>query len=189
MRRLQVGAWLFARYEVDNRIYRASVENISEVNNKHLVKVRFTDYGNAAEVGRIHLYHWETNFQVIPPQAVCCKLKNLERISKTVLPNTEEHTAFSKIMKSINPLQVSIHEKLFDSSYHCRHQYSPQLTVSVHDQYSESIYEKLKFSPVFREVIMEAQSVSASYFSSDSINRDRLEIMDYKVIMLSKLLN
>ena len=169
-----------ARYDVDKIIYRASVENIAEVNNKHLVKVRFIDYGNTAEVGRLHLYHWEANLEVIPPQAVCCKLKNLERISKTVLPDTEEHLAFSKIMKSINPLQVSIHEKLFNSSFHSRHHYMPQLVVSVHDKYSESIYDKLKFSPLFREVIMDTQSVSASYFSSDTINRDRLEILDYK---------
>ena len=59
---------MLAKYEVDQEIYRAQVEEVRDDGLERKVVVRFFDYGNAAEVGPKNLYQWESRYDVIKPQ-------------------------------------------------------------------------------------------------------------------------
>ena len=77
-RDVREGHLVIATYPVDNKLYRAQIEKVTQASSCDLIffLVRYIDYGNACEVGSGDLYIWDEILQIIPAQAVSCKLES-----------------------------------------------------------------------------------------------------------------
>ena len=65
-----VGNLVLARYTVDDKVYRAKIE---EVFDDGVYSVRYIDYGTRGDnLTAFDIYPWVPALEIIPPQAVLC---------------------------------------------------------------------------------------------------------------------
>ena len=175
---LKAGSLVIAVFAKDSRRYRAKVEKIVTHNEgKKSFKVRYIDYGNSDEVEASQLYTWEPLLEVVPAQAICCKLKDLKVFVEPIQPGTKMAEHFKNSMKHIGPLKMRVKE------IQCSREHvllgkriSTELVVNLECHSSgQNILNKLTEYSVFNEV-MKVENISTSggpNLSLDIIGEDQ----------------
>ena len=152
---LSEGSLVLAIFYVDNKLYRAKIEKIGHYENgeKHF-KVRFIDYGNWSDVSGNFLYSWEPDLEIIPAQAICCKLASLERFTSTIKVGTREYDDFVKIMTSKSPFCVTVREIFHarDFIFNLNGDIVPELAVEIYKD-NKNMFSLLKSSSALKEII------------------------------------
>ena len=154
---LSEGSLVLAIFYVDNKRYRAKIEKIGNYENgDKFFKVRFIDYGNWSEVSCRDLYSWDPDLEIIPAQAVCCKLTHLERFKSPIKEGTREHDDFVKVMTSKSPFCVTVKEIFHsrDLIFKVNGNIVPEIAVKIHKD-DKNIYSYLKSSSALKSIIIE----------------------------------
>ena len=180
---LQEGSLVISVFKTDSRLYRAKVEKILPNGSEKKFKVRFIDYGNSSEVDAEHLFSWEPLLEVVPAQAICCKLKDLQVFVKPIFRGSETAEHFTNLMKKFGALKMSVTEILRgrDKVFHSQ-KMSTELVVNL-ECYSngENVLTGLKANPVLERII-DISNISSTlghslYDDAHALSNDRLAII------------
>ena len=145
---------MVATYPADSRQYRAVIESVAEeeeVEGRRLL-VRFLDYGNTcwlAGAGQL-LFPWHADLELVPPQAVCCRLRLgrlqykskeiKELIQQPLSPDSPAAEQFSALMQAAGPLQLTVREVLLPRGHvFGRPGSGPEVVVDLHTSSGDSI--------------------------------------------------
>ena len=96
---------MVATYPVDNKLYRAKIEKVIKDNRTGMdsvstFRVRYIDYGNTCDVNRTQLYIWDEVLEIIPAQAVSCKLDTMRIFTKRIQVGSPEEKEFKDFSNS-----------------------------------------------------------------------------------------
>ena len=110
MRSLREGHLVIAIYPVDNNLYRAKIEKVIQENRTGMdssptFRVRYLDYGNTCDVTKTHLYIWDEVLEIIPAQAVSCKLDTMMIFTKRI-----QAKEFTDFLKQSNPISIQVQQ-------------------------------------------------------------------------------
>ena len=156
-----VGNLVLARYTVDDKVYRAKIE---EVFVDGVYSVRYIDYGTRGDnLTAFDIYPWVPALEIIPPQAVlCCFADSTFSTYHTSSLSLKEMYKFRLIMATSCPMQMTIHKRLVETSdvwNPSLRQEQPEVTVSLKDRKNREVYKRiykwLVFDSDFREREME----------------------------------
>ena len=146
---------MIAIYPVDNQMYRGKIEkriqvssgsSSSSMDSVPTFRVRYIDYGNICDVSGSQLYSWDEVLEIIPAQAVSCKLDTMKIFTKPLKVGTEVK-AFEEVLKQSNPVSIKVRKVLrprdgvFNSEIV---QKTPELVVDIFDSQGENIVEKIR---------------------------------------------
>ena len=156
MRGLREGHLVIAIYPVDNQMYRAKIEKVilvssgsssSGTDNIPTFRVRYIDYGNICDVSGSQLYSWDEVLEIIPAQAVSCKLDTIKIFTKPLKVGSIEAIEFTEVLKQSNPVSIKVRKVLrprdgvFNSDMV---QKTPELVVDLFDSQGVNIVEKIR---------------------------------------------
>ena len=78
-----------------------------------IASVRYIDYGNLEErVMRKDIYRCESEFQLLPPQAVLCRLHSVGEMTGPL--SKQELEMFVELMKKCSPFQLVVNKRLHE---------------------------------------------------------------------------
>ena len=181
---MREGSNIIAMYLVDKQLYRAKVEQVKIADGKRSFLVRFIDYGNVSQVEDKHLYPWDPVFELIPPQAICCKLRNVEVFKTSFLAGSRDQEEFVKFMLRNNPFHLTVHQvyETRDFLFKCSVISSPELSVDLLTSAGQNVVSKLKMSAHFKDLVVD-QSSSSKFTSSSSklLKRNKLDFLDPEI--------
>ena len=155
--KLCVGNLVLARYTVDDKVYRAKIE---EVFDNGVYSVRYIDYGTRGDnLTVFDIYPWVPALEIIPPQAVlCCFADSTFSTFHTSSLSLKEMYKFRLIMVTSCPMQMTIHKRLVETSdvwNPSLRQEQPEVTVSLKDrknrEVSKRVFKWLVFDSNLRE--------------------------------------
>ena len=167
---------MVATYPVDNKLYRAKIEKVIKDNRTGIdsvstFRVRYIDYGNTCDVTRNQLYIWDEVLEIIPAQAVSCKLDTMSIFTKRIQVGSPEAKEFTDLLKQSNPVSIQVRKVLrardvvFNSEIV---QKTPELVVDLFDSQGVNIVEKLRSCAHLGKIIRD-QSVIGSSVAESSV--------------------
>ena len=132
---VRVGSLVLAKYE-DGEIYRAKVEQMSD--DEKSVRVRYIDYGNCGLLESSDLFTWEPMLNLLPAQAVSCRLQDLKpEWIKQENFSQEQKKEFVAVMKNSGKLKMNVIKRLRTPNFLLDTEEDssagPELEVSVHE--------------------------------------------------------
>ena len=186
---MRVGSNVIAMYEVDQQLYRAKVEQVNlDSSGGKTFQIRFIDYGNVSEVEAVHLFQWDPIFEIVPPQAVYCKLRNADCFKTTFAPGSREEEEFAKFMIRNNPFHLTVHQvyETRDILFRSSSVSSPELSVGLQTKSGYDVVSKLKMSKFFKDHFLDKASAAAdsSNFNSSSgkiLKRNNLDFLEQEI--------
>ena len=166
---------MVATYPVDNKLYRAKIEKVIKdrtgIDSVSTFRVRYLDYGNTCDVTRTQLYIWDEVLEIIPAQAVSCKLDTMRIFTKRIQVGSPEAKEFTDLLKQSNPVSIQVRKVLrardvvFNSEIV---QKTPELVVDLFDSQGLNIVEKLRSCAHLGRIIRD-QSVIGSSCAESSV--------------------
>ena len=173
IRGLREGHLVIATYPVDNKLYRAKIEKVFQVGSsvvdsvseRYRVRVRYIDYGNTADVTVAHLYIWDEVLEIIPAQAVSCKLDTMKIFTNRPQVGSTEAKEFTEVLKQSNPVSMQVlkvlraRDGVFSS---VMVQKTPELVVDLYDSQGVNIVEKMKSCAHLGKIIRDQSAMKSS---------------------------
>ena len=159
-------------------LYRAKIEKVTQASRTIggdilSFRVRYIDYGNTCEVGPEHLYVWDENLQIIPAQAVSCKLESRKIFTRPLQVGSAEYLEFTKILKLSNPLTIKVRKVLRakTSVFSQIIQKIPELVVEVLDFQDVNIVEKMRGCEHLGKLIRGSSDMKSSPAGSSILSK------------------
>ena len=158
-------------------LYRAKIERVTQASrtsgDRLSFRVRYIDYGNTCEVGPEHLYIWDENLQIIPAQAVSCKLESRKIFTRPLQVGSAEYLEFTKILKQSNPLTIKVRKVLRakTSVFSQIIQKIPELVVEVLDFQDVNIIEKMRGCEHLGRLIRDNSDMKSSPAGSSILSK------------------
>ena len=159
-------------------LYRAKIEKVTQASRTIggdilSFRVRYIDYGNTCEVGPEHLYIWDENLQIIPAQAVSCKLESRKIFTRPLQVGSAEYLEFTKILKQSNPLTIKVRKVLRakTSVFSQIIQKIPELVVEVLDFQDVNIIEKMRGCEHLGKLIRDKSDMKSSPAGSSILSK------------------
>ena len=170
MRGLREGHLVIATYPVDNKLYRAKIEKVFQVGSSGMdsvptFRVRYIDYGNTSDVTGAHLYIWDEMLEIIPAQAVSCKLDTMKIFTKRPQVGSVEAKEFTEVLKQSNPVSIQVRKVLrardgvFSS---VMVQKTPELVVDLFDSQGVNIVDRLASCDHLGRIIRDQSAMKSS---------------------------
>ena len=125
----------------DGQVYRARVVAGGAA-------LRYIDYGNSGEVGQV--YPWERALEVVPPQALLCRLL-LPPGAPALQWTSKEADAFGHTMLRAGAMRMEVHQRLQPPGHLLRPSAdpdAPEAVVSLHTRTEASVLELLARQPL-----------------------------------------
>ena len=188
------GSLVLSKYQVDQAVYRARVEEIvvgkngeedmfryvpsapchEYCNKTPRVSVRYIDYGNRGErLTHADIYTWDSLLEKIPPQAVSCTLFRVPDIT----PFTRNHeVAFTSLMKESSPLKMTVHQRLTSENI-TELGTGPDVVVSLRSKDGKDLLTKLSSIQIFKSffIMTDYHDETTADFSLSASNIDKLD--------------
>ena len=159
-------------------LYRAKIEKVTQASRTIggdilSFRVRYIDYGNTCEVGPEHLYIWDENLQIIPAQAVSCKLESRKIFTRPLQVGSAEYLEFTKILKLSNPVTIKVRKVLRakTSVFSQIIQKIPELVVEVLDFQDVNIIEKMRGCEHLGKLIRDNSDMKSSPAGSSILSK------------------
>jgi len=128
---LEVGSSVLAKFAIDGKFYRARVEEV--ISKEDCVyHVRYTDYGNSAIVTGKDIQSWDSELELVPDQAVSCRLADAPSHWKQTTWTKEQLEVFYQIVdQSSGQLSVELGTRLREAK--SLNFMEPMFEVVVHE--------------------------------------------------------
>ena len=174
---LRKGHLVIATYPVDNKLYRAQIEKVTQASSCDcdliFFLVRYIDYGNACEVGSGDLYIWDEILQIIPAMAVSCKLESRKIFISPLQVGSRESLELTKLLKKSNPISVKVRKVLRPRSsvFSQIIQKIPELVVDVSDFQDVNLIEKMRGCEHLGRLIRDNSDMKSSRAGSSVISK------------------